>query len=885
MKTKRTVLSVFGALALVVALSGCNMLSLRPAETAQIRVSAAQQMNAASGFFGTLRDVERIEVRILLDPSTDSTQTPVADMTELVKLILTGDNGWTAVADSVPTMTRLVFIAEAIGPAGPYIEGQLGFGDEEMDIAIDGAPFNDPEEVVMFTGLSRTTITSGAARVAFTLRANQGGVAQVPRIESIQVSLNGIAENFQGRGLTDYHIRVGFAPYDNAVMDPERWWYRIWDPQQGVRADQNEIGPNDTALHSRATGQFVVNQVPTGNGFTVTIGGVSADVPMATGQFEVVVVPDDDEFDVTIDGKTVTVNIENIEGGNTELNRAEVARRITDAIVADTEMPVTATRSGNKVILTATVITSISYSTNATADSITTPSGTLATDSSLTKEDVANRIASAINTHVDASGASVMPVTATRSGNRVILTAKVTGVTGEVAFETSASSGIVLQDLSGESVTKLTRQGRSFNANAPGWFTASDKASFARPWGSTLVSNTGRASDNNEVFFKYLFPTPPNRFSDALGNPLPTVLVDGEYRLGTYGPRPNTSGNGAVQLHVAEEDSTGDNYTLTFKAYDSNKNPVNVVYTYTGGAWNSPDAPLVSVTGPDTFTTYNQFGGPLPTVTRNSDGVPQWIVEDYQSNYWIEVMNPQHNMLRRAFIMNRGIENDTLRFAPAVSAKMEADDTAEDGYVRFTAIDGDGDVFDTTATGTSYNRLVWIVLPHGNAKVGSDNKRWMMYGNLTNPTTLPLHQDVQDLLDSLDARFEDKPNAINVAAGILSGDTVGAGGLVTGTSTAIVSDSNDVRKWTSTGWETADDPKNIDDAAILEFDHQRYFDSITAEGARIILLAFNEHFFTQNPGTGDFIRRPFFYTSFDVSGSTFEFCEVLGDWGTCPGGD
>ena len=93
MKTKRTVLSVFGALALVVALSGCNMLSLRPAETAQIRVSAAQQMNAASGFFGTLRDVERIEVRILLDPSTDSTQTPVADMTELVKLILTGDNG------------------------------------------------------------------------------------------------------------------------------------------------------------------------------------------------------------------------------------------------------------------------------------------------------------------------------------------------------------------------------------------------------------------------------------------------------------------------------------------------------------------------------------------------------------------------------------------------------------------------------------------------------------------------------------------------------------------------------------------------------------------------------------------------------------------------
>lgn len=795
MKTKRTVLSVFGALALVVALSGCNMLSLRPAETAQIRVSAAQQMNAASGFFGTLRDVERIEVRILLDPSTDSTQTPVADMTELVKLILTGENGWTAVADSVPTMTRLVFIAEAIGPAGPYIEGQLGFGDGEMDIAIDGAPFNDPEEVVMFTGLTRTTITSGAARVAFTLRANQGGVAQVPRIESIQVSLNGIAENFQGRGLTDYHIRVGFAPYDNAVMDPERWWYRIWDPQQGVRADQNEIGPNDTALHSRATGQFVVNQVPTGNGFTVTIGGVTA-----------------------------TIDIE--EG--------------------------------------------------------------------LTKEDVASRIASKINSRGD------MPVTATRSGDRVILTAKVTGSAGQIDF-TAGSADILRRDLgsSPEEATALTRQGRRFSGNSkPDWFTASEEASFARPWGSTLVSNTGRASDNNEVFFKYLFPTPPNRFSDALGNPLPTVLVDGEYRLGTY------NSSGGPQGAIIENGGS----QLTFTAY-SGTTEVNIVYTYTTEstgtddgtvvapvAWNSPAATTVSVKkagesleNNETFTTYNQFGGRLPTVTVEA-GVPQWIVEDYQSNYWIEVMNPQHNMLRRAFIMNRGIENDTLRFAPAVSAKMEADDTVTQGYVRFTAIDGNGEVFNTSATGTSYNRLVWIVLPHGNAKVGSDNKRWMMHGNLTN-RSLPIHQDVQDLLDSLDARFEDTPNAINVAAGILSGDTVGPGGLVTeiASAKAIVSDSNVVRTWTSQGvnggeWESLDNPKDTGNAAVLEFDHARYFDSITAEGARIILLAFNEDFF-QDSTTNNFIRRPFFYTSFDVSGSTFEFCEVLGDWGTCPGGD
>lgn len=793
MKTKRTVLSVFGALALVVALSGCNMLSLRPAETAQIRVSAAQQMNAASGFFGTLRDVERIEVRILLDPSTDSTQTPVADMTELVKLILTGDNGWTAVADSVPTMTRLVFIAEAIGPAGPYIEGQLGFGADEMDIAIDGAPFNDPEEVVMFTGLTRTTINSGAARVAFTLRANQGGVAQVPRIESIQVSLNGIEANFQERVPTDYHIRVGFAPYDNAVMDPERWWYRIWDPQQNVRADQNEIGPNDTARHSRATGQFVVDSVPNGD-LKVTFG---------TGQ---------------------------------------------NAVTATIDM----------------------------------------TGGSLSKEDVASRIASKINSRGD------MPVTATRSGNRVILTAKVTGSAGEINFTADDSAAILSQDLGSSpgEATVLTRQGRRFSGNSkPGWFTASEKASFARPWGSTLVSNTGRASDNNEVFFKYLFPTPPNRFSDALGNPLPTVLVDGEYRLGTY------NSSGGTQVASVENDGS----KLTFKAY-SETTEVNVVYTYTDSegvpvAWNSPAATTVSVKkaeqsldNNETFTTYNQFGRRLPTVTVEAQ-VPQWIVEDYQSNYWIEVMNPQHNMLRRAFIMNRGIENDSLRFAPAVSARMEADDTVTPGYVRFTAIDGNGEVFDTSATGaSSYNRLVWIVLPNGNA-VDNGSKRWMMYGNLTDRAGALSHQDVQDLLNSLDARFEDVPNAINVAAGILSGDTVGPGGLVTGIepAKAIVSASKDIRTWTSGGanggeWDSLDDPKDTGKAAVLEFNHARYFDSITAEGARIILLAFNEDFF-QDSTTSNFIRRPFFYTSFDVSGSTFEFCEVLGDWGTCPGGE
>jgi hypothetical protein len=254
-------------------------------------------------------------------------------------------------------------------------------------------------------------------------------------------------------------------------------------------------------------------------------------------------------------------------------------------------------------------------------------------------------------------------------------------------------------------------------------------------------------------------------------------------------------------------------------------------------------------------------------------------VEDYQSTYWIEVMNPQHNMLRRAFIMNRGIERDTLRFAPAVSAKMEANDTLTDNsYVRFTAIDGDGKVFDTSSS----NRLVWIVLPHGNAKVGNDdNKRWMMYGNLAASNSLN-HGDVQDLIDNLDAKFEVFPNAINVAAGILSGVEVGGGGTIsvsTGDPNPIVVNDNTVRTWTSgTDWVEADNPKNADNAAVLEFAHARYFDIVKAEGARIILLAFNEHFFNDTNEPKDFIQRPFFYTSIDVSGSTFDFCEVLGDW-------
>ena len=209
-------------------LSGC-MFTLSPAGTAQVRVSAEQMRTASEGFFGTLRDIQRIEViihRDTIEPGDITEENE--DEVVFARLNLVDDNNWSGVAESIPTLTPLRFTATAYGPPGPYVQNELFTGLEEDEVS---NLFDPTAEVVMFSGANRTVISSGAARVGFTLTANRNGTLDVPRISRIDTNLSGVDD---GSGNIN-HLRVTFNP---TSMTEERWWYRLVNDQR-VYADRD----------------------------------------------------------------------------------------------------------------------------------------------------------------------------------------------------------------------------------------------------------------------------------------------------------------------------------------------------------------------------------------------------------------------------------------------------------------------------------------------------------------------------------------------------------------------------------------------------------------------------------------------------------------------
>jgi len=92
---------------------------------AQLVVSAASQLGA-SGYYGTLADVDLVKVYVYVDSgdadtSLDATDTANAALTStdplVAELTLTPDDNWTDTAPDVPTMTNLRIQASAYGTA------------------------------------------------------------------------------------------------------------------------------------------------------------------------------------------------------------------------------------------------------------------------------------------------------------------------------------------------------------------------------------------------------------------------------------------------------------------------------------------------------------------------------------------------------------------------------------------------------------------------------------------------------------------------------------------------------------------------------------------------------------------------------------------------
>ncbi len=225
-KIFRTILYI----SMLIFMTGC-MFTLQPAGSAQVRVSASQQMSAASeGFFGTLRDIQRIEVIIHRDTiEIEDITLENEDEVVFARLNLTNNNDWTGVAESIPTLTPLRFTATAYGPPGPYVREVLfeGLSSDEVDNL-----FDSESEVVMFSGANRTVINSGAARVGFTLTANRNGVTDIPRISKIDTNLSGVSVDEDLK-----HLRVTFNP---TSISSERWWYRLVDENR-VYADRDLV--------------------------------------------------------------------------------------------------------------------------------------------------------------------------------------------------------------------------------------------------------------------------------------------------------------------------------------------------------------------------------------------------------------------------------------------------------------------------------------------------------------------------------------------------------------------------------------------------------------------------------------------------------------------
>ena len=265
MKAHKKIIASFAGLAVVLLLSGCPFMSLRPAGYASVSISAQRAMSgsavgqSSTATFGFRGDVTRIDVVIYQDQGT---RTGIDDLPVLGRVALEAPN-WDGVVENIPTMTPILLVASAYGPAGKYVKDntRLDFdGDEWDDLKSD-------DEVAIFVGRSQRTIRSGAARVNFILRQNLSGqldFPQVPRIDTVLGQRGFLSSQDQegtgfrnhevvvldkltgvvlgnkssAPGVSGSQVRVHLEPYEDIQNDP-RWWFRIVDESRRSRADDS----------------------------------------------------------------------------------------------------------------------------------------------------------------------------------------------------------------------------------------------------------------------------------------------------------------------------------------------------------------------------------------------------------------------------------------------------------------------------------------------------------------------------------------------------------------------------------------------------------------------------------------------------------------------
>ena len=189
-------------LVLLGVLSGCL---LGTPDGANLRISAAGQLRGA-GFYGFLADVESVTVRVFVDTDTEG-ETDATDPL-FAEIVLNEGNNWSVTAPNVPTMTRLLITAEAVGTGGNHI-GDL-FGEEGVTTG---------PEVTLFTGSTAAFVTSASAQVSLVLTPfNDGRLNRLPRLEQIRSNLNAGT------------IEITFNDYG----DEDTWWWRVVEDRDGA---------------------------------------------------------------------------------------------------------------------------------------------------------------------------------------------------------------------------------------------------------------------------------------------------------------------------------------------------------------------------------------------------------------------------------------------------------------------------------------------------------------------------------------------------------------------------------------------------------------------------------------------------------------------------
>lgn len=224
-------------LVLLGVLSGCL---LGTPDGANLRISAAGQLRGA-GFYGFLADVESVTVRVFVDTDTEG----ATDATDplFAEIVLNEGNNWSVTAPNVPTMTRLLITAEAVGTGGNHI-GDL-FGEEDVTAG---------PEVTLFTGSTAAFVTSASAQVSLVLTPfNDGRLNRLPRLDQIRSNLNAGT------------IEITFNDYG----DDDTWWWRVVEDRDGTLSVAEDafrvagVAEDDPGLPQ---GQVVFSEGQSGSG-------------------------------------------------------------------------------------------------------------------------------------------------------------------------------------------------------------------------------------------------------------------------------------------------------------------------------------------------------------------------------------------------------------------------------------------------------------------------------------------------------------------------------------------------------------------------------------------------------------------------------------------